>query len=937
MEIIINNYLFINVYLDNIKWGYILNLKNVVMAILIISLLIVPIINLEISADSNNGFSNMYPSNEVQDIAIDVTLSWNYDNKNVTFDVFFGECDDPPPPRIARRQNESYYALDQLSYNTTYCWFVVAYLPSGTIDTSHRNSFTTKKDPNSEPHNPSNPVPNVESSNVPIDATLQWNGGDPDIGDSVTYDVYFGYDFPLKKIDAIGPFSSTKNQLTYELNNLYNNVTYYWRIESYDNHPQHSKVIGDNWSFTTIQNEESLSVSIETTETNCNTYDFFAETVGGQAPYNWSWKLNDEIIGYGQQIAWIFESEGNHIISLEVSDFKSKKKTNETTISIMPIDISLSAPAFVKLNDVVSFSATVTNGCEPYEYNWDFDDGSISTDKDPDHSYESYGSYNVKLTVTDKHGLSNTSSIQIFISNDKPNDIIILSRPLQLKPDEQGSFSFKVTDSNNDDIRLGLDWDEDQIVDDWTVYHSSGSTVEISHTWENEGEFNISVIAEDSYGGESNWSTFSINIRDVNCLPPKNPNPKDTANAVSRATTLSWNWDGDSESVTFNVFIKKISETSFKKIASDIDRKQVNPDLVKNTDYEWYVEANCENDGTRASEIWRFSTKKLEDISIVNPYPANGQNNVNINTDLSWQVVPSELEGITFDVYFAKYNEDLFKELSNHSSLTYSGLDELEYGNRYKWKIIVYDEEIEVNTSLLWSFRTTKKEGGEGDGHQCQAVIQAPSETDAGKSIDFDASGSYTDECDIESYTWDFGDGSKGNGKRISHSFVKSGSYRVKLTIDCGMCGIDSAFISVDVSSRGPRNIQVEDSFLPLFPGRVGVEYEFRLTAEDPDGDDIRFHISWGDNSSDTITDYVESGGELVVTHIWEDEGDFNVTVNAEDIHGTLADEKDIVEMNYPIRFTLSIALYAIIAVGSIITLLEVLFVIIANKKGITT
>jgi PKD repeat protein len=65
----------------------------------------------------------------------------------------------------------------------------------------------------------------------------------------------------------------------------------------------------------------------------------------------------------------------------------------------------------------------------------------------------------------------------------------------------------------------------------------------------------------------------------------------------------------------------------------------------------------------------------------------------------------------------------------------------------------------------------------------------------------FDASGSYDPEGgSIESYKWEFGDGSLGSGVIITHSYNTSGNYSVKLTVtdsegDTGTCSL-VAFIT---------------------------------------------------------------------------------------------------------------------------------------------
>lgn len=61
----------------------------------------------------------------------------------------------------------------------------------------------------------------------------------------------------------------------------------------------------------------------------------------------------------------------------------------------------------------------------------------------------------------------------------------------------------------------------------------------------------------------------------------------------------------------------------------------------------------------------------------------------------------------------------------------------------------------------------------------------------AGTLVDFDADGS-TDDLGITSYEWSFGDGSTGTGVAPQHTYAKSGSYPVQLTVHDADGGSDS-------------------------------------------------------------------------------------------------------------------------------------------------
>lgn len=77
--------------------------------------------------------------------------------------------------------------------------------------------------------------------------------------------------------------------------------------------------------------------------------------------------------------------------------------------------------------------------------------------------------------------------------------------------------------------------------------------------------------------------------------------------------------------------------------------------------------------------------------------------------------------------------------------------------------------------------------------------------------------------------------------------------------------------------------------------GKPGTSYDFTFNAVDPDGDDIRYHIDWGDDTNDS-TDFNPSGDDVSVSHIWITKGTFTITALAEDEFGQFGPEatKDV-------------------------------------------
>jgi PKD repeat protein len=68
---------------------------------------------------------------------------------------------------------------------------------------------------------------------------------------------------------------------------------------------------------------------------------------------------------------------------------------------IVPILQAYFGPTFQTGTTTVPFGSSVSGGTAPYKFSWAFGDGTTSTNSAPTHTYESFGFYNVTLTVTD--------------------------------------------------------------------------------------------------------------------------------------------------------------------------------------------------------------------------------------------------------------------------------------------------------------------------------------------------------------------------------------------------------------------------------------------------------------------------------------------------------------------------------------------------------
>jgi len=96
---------------------------------------------------------------------------------------------------------------------------------------------------NHPPYEPVNPNPSDGATNVPVDVTLSWECNDPDPGDTLTYDVYFGTSTPLTQVaqDIADTF--------FNVGTLDIDTMYLWQIVARDSYM--AETTGPMWRFTT--------------------------------------------------------------------------------------------------------------------------------------------------------------------------------------------------------------------------------------------------------------------------------------------------------------------------------------------------------------------------------------------------------------------------------------------------------------------------------------------------------------------------------------------------------------------------------------------------------------------------------------------------------------------------------------------------------------
>lgn len=175
-----------------------------------------------------------------------------------------------------------------------------------------------------------------------------------------------------------------------------------------------------------------------------------------------------------------------------------------------------------------------------------------------------------------------------------------------------------------------------------------------------------------------------------------------------------------------------------------------------------------------------------------------------------------------------------------------------------------------------WSAKDTFVYAAEGwEAPNTPPVAAASASCQDGTCI-FDGSTSSDDDGSIDSYVWDFGDGSApGNGVFANHVYMASGTYHVTLTVTDDRGATDSTELTVEITVP---NVGPVAAFTTACDG---LECSFDASdSADPDGTIVSYEWDLGDGTTKTGAQishqYADSGSYTATLTVTDDEGATN-------------------------------------------------------------
>jgi hypothetical protein len=165
----------------------------------------------------------------------------------------------------------------------------------------------------------------------------------------------------------------------------------------------------------------------------------------------------------------------------------------------------------------IVFTADVSGAFEPCTYEWDFDDGTISNEIKPEHSFDSAGVYNCNVFVRDRFNNTVNSSFSVVVNKILDVDKLIgFTSDVEDRVNIDEIFNFTLSFFDTSSYQINISFDDGQ-------YHSVNASdvknIKFNHSYSRPGIYYPTAQATNEFGETIVLDTMIY----VNAPPNKSP------------------------------------------------------------------------------------------------------------------------------------------------------------------------------------------------------------------------------------------------------------------------------------------------------------------------------------------------------------------------------------------------------------------------------
>ena len=375
---------------------------------------------------------------------------------------------------------------------------------------------------------------------------------------------------------------------------------------------------------------------------------------------------------------------------------------------------------------------------------------------------------------------------------------------------------------------------------------------------------------------------------------PSNPDPEDGETDVSIYTNLSWTGgDPEGDNVTYDVYFGMFSPP--QKVISNQSGTSYDPgNLEFNITYYWQIVAWDENGESAIGPEWNFVTRDNNPPNTpYSPHPPNGLDDISITIVLSWSGGDPDGDSVYYDIYFGDTSPPP-KIISKQTGTSYYP-GPLEFGIKYYWQIVAWDEFDYSAIGPEWNFTTRTNEPPYIPSNPVpvngaiNVVVNADLEWDGG-------------DPDNDPVTYDIYFGTTNPPPLVEENHTDTIYDPEPMNYSTKYFWKIIAFDEFNTMSEGEIwtfTTEQKVNKKPIRPTISGVkgihvpnrDYDYDIVTTDPDGDDVLYYIDWGDGEFVYWFGPFESGENVTKKHSWPPLTKlYEIQVKAKDIYGAESD-----------------------------------------------
>jgi PKD repeat protein len=264
-------------------------------------------------------------------------------------------------------------------------------------------------------------------------------------------------------------------------------------------------------------------------------------------PTQWKWDFGDGTNSTKQNPLHVYDREGTYTVTLVATNDAGSSYVRSMVITVTRL---LTVP-------VANFTANITEGYAPLtvqftdtstnsptQWNWNFGDGTTSTEQNPVHVFSGEETYNVTLVAINNDGSSNPKSMNIKVNHVPTSPVASFSANTS---EGSSPLAVQFTDTSTNSP---TQWN-------WDFGDGTTSTKQHPvHVFNGEGTYSVTLVAING-DGHSGPKSMNIKVNRVSTPPVVSFTAKQTGplkvqfNDTSSNNPNEWNWEfGDGSTST---------------------------------------------------------------------------------------------------------------------------------------------------------------------------------------------------------------------------------------------------------------------------------------------------------------------------------------------------------------------------------------------------